>query len=129
MQPPMHLPMQPTMCHPMQPPMLPPMQPPRYNPPMQDHNYPGRKRIFPKRPVAQINIGMKEPQPDRYYIPHMIPHVPKHLFVPGRGKIYNNRMKYNPVREIIDFVADPIGFMVEKSLGLKSKKPETEKKE
>ena len=95
---------------------------------MQDYNYPGRKRILPKRPVVQINIGMREPQPYGYHIPHMIPHGPKHLFVPGRGNIYNNRMRYNPVGEIIDFVADPIGFMVEKSLGLRSNKPKTEKK-
>jgi len=37
-------------------------------------------------------------------------------------------MRYNPVGEIIDFVADPIGFMVEKSLGLRSNKPKKEKK-
>jgi hypothetical protein len=96
---------------------------------MQDYYYPGKKRILPKKPVVQINIGMREPQPYGYHVPHMIPHGPKHLFVPGRGNMYNNRMRYNPVGEIIDFVADPIGFMVEKSLGLRSNKPKQEKKE
>jgi len=80
MQPPLNYPMQSPMQPPMQPPMNRPMQPPMYNPPMQDYNYPGRKRILPKRPVVQINIGMREPQPYGYHIPHMIPHGPKQLF-------------------------------------------------
>jgi hypothetical protein len=51
----------------------------------------------------------------------LMPHGPKHLHMPGRG--YKN-----PVGEIIDFVNDPVGYMVEKSLGLRSNKP-GEKKE
>ena len=53
---------------------------------------------------------------------------PSNYLIPGRGNIYNNRMRYNLVGEIIDFVADPIGFMVEKSLGLRSNKPKKKKK-
>ena len=73
--------------------------------------------------VVQINIGMN-PSPYGYNVPpHMgfMPHGPKHLVMPGRGM-------RNPVGEIIDFVADPVGYMVEKSLGLRSNKPKTEKK-
>ena len=106
----------------MQPPMNRPMQPPMYIPPQQDYYHPGKKRRLPKKPVVQINIGMQQPQPYGYTVPQMMPHGPKRLVVPGRG--YKD-----PVGEIIDFVADPIGFMVEKSLGLRSNKPKTEKKE
>ena len=104
----------------MYPPRQPPLQPPMYNPPMQNY-YPGRKKILPKKPVVQINIGMQQPMPYGYTVPHMMPVGPRRL-VPQRRNV-------NPVGEIIDFVADPIGFMVEKSLGLRSNKPKTEKKE
>jgi hypothetical protein len=83
----------------------------------------GMKHVLPKRPVVQINIGMGRPQP--FGVPiapiGLMPHGPKHLHMPGRG--YKN-----PVGEIIDFVNDPVGYMVEKSLGLRSNKP-GEKKE
>ena len=54
----------------------------------------------------------------------MIPHGPKHLFVP-HGMGYR---PVDPVGEIIDFVADPVGYMVEKSLGLRSNKPKGKEK-
>ena len=117
--PPMHHP--PRMVHPMQPPMHHHMKPPMYNPQMQYH-VPGYgmagKRILPKQPVIQINVGMGG------YGPHvgLMPHGPKHL-IPGRRNIVN------PVTEFIDFVSNPVGYMVEKSLGLRSNKPKTEKKE
>ena len=117
--PPMHH--HPRMVHPMQPPMHHHMKPPMYNPQMQYH-VPGYgmagKRILPKQPVIQINVGMGG------YGPHvgLMPHGPKHL-IPGRRNIVN------PVTEFIDFVSNPVGYMVEKSLGLRSNKPKTEKKE
>ena len=116
--PPMQPPMKPPMYPPMKPPMHRPMRPPMYHPPMEDHYYPGKKRMLPKRPIVQINIG--GPMPYGYHAPRMIPHGPKHLFV-------NNRMAYDPVGEIIDFVADPVTYMVEKSLGLRSNKKKGEK--
>ena len=125
--PPMQPPMKPPMYPQMKPPMQRPMRPPMYQPPMQDYYYPGKKRIFPKPNFVQINIG--GPQPYGYHIPKMIPHGPKHLFVP-HGMGY--RRPVDPVGEIIDFVADPVGYMVEKSLGLRSNKPkgkEGEKKD
>ena len=116
--PPMQPPMKPPMYPQMKPPMQRPMRPPMYQPPMQDYYYPGKKRIFPKPNFVQINIG--GPQPYGYHVPKMIPHGPKHLFVP-HGMGY--RRPVDPVGEIIDFVADPVGYMVEKSLGLRSNKP------
>ena len=110
----MHPPMRPQIHHPIR-----PMQPP-----MGGYYGMGRKNILPKRPVVQINIGMGRPQPLFVPAPQigLMPHGPKHLHMPGRG--YKN-----PVGEIIDFVTDPVGYMVEKSLGLRSNKPNAEKKE
>ena len=66
---------------------------------------------------------MQGPQHYGYHAPKMIPHGPRYMFAP-HGMGYR---PVDPMGEIIDFIEDPVGYMVEKSLGLRSNKPKGEK--